>query len=265
MRFTRISIASVALAAVSAGLVAPAAPGSAAGVGQATKYHVTLQISAKEAVAGEDTVKLTGTVTPRPPEGGKVVLQVKYEDKATWKRLASTTVKASGAYKFVEKPGTSLDRVYRVVKAGDAVATADKSRERALSVTKWQWITTLTPSAMENFLGNGTVPINGDDYAHTLFAYSTESAGFTEFTLGRDCVTLEGTFGLSDRTETGGRATLQVRSDGVLAYDRTFGLGESEAKSIDVSNVYRLRIDFAQVPETPATEPSVGSGRVLCD
>jgi NPCBM/NEW2 domain len=265
MRFTRISIASLALGVASAGLGAPAATGSVSSAAQVAKYHVTLQISAKEAVAGEDKVKLTGTVTPKPPEGSKVVLQVKYENKTAWKRLASTTIKASGAYKFVEKPGTSLDRVYRVVKASDAVATADKSRERALSVTKWQWITSLAPSAVEAFAGNGTVPINGDDYAHTLFAYSTESVGFTEFTLGRDCLTLEATFGLSDRTETGGRAILQVRNDGVLAYDRNFGLGESEAKTIDVSDVYRLRIDFAQVPETPATEPSVGAGRILCD
>jgi hypothetical protein len=262
MRFTRLTIASIALAAATGGLVAP---GSAAGAGQATKYHVTLQISAKEAVAGEDKIKLTGTVTPKAPDGSKVVLQVKYENKTAWKRLASTTVKASGAYKFVEKPGTRLDRVYRVVKASDAVATADKSRERALSVTKWEWITNMVPSAVEAFVGKGTLPINGDDYAHTLFAYSTESVGFTEFTLGRDCLTLEATFGLSDRTETGGRAALTVRNDGVLVYDRTFGLGESDAKSIDVSNVYRLRFDFAQVADTPPTEPSVGAGRVLCD
>ena len=50
-----------------------------------------------------------------------------------------------------------------------------------------------------------------------------------------------------------------------MAYDRTFGLGESEAKSIDVSDVYRLRIDFAQVADTPVTEPGIGAGRVLCD
>jgi hypothetical protein len=99
----------------------------------------------------------------------------------------------------------------------------------------------------------------------TLFAATTEVSGFTEFTLGRDCTSFEGTFGLSDRTETGGRATLQVRNDGVLAYDRTFGLGESEAKTIDVTNVYRLRVDFAQVADTPVTEPAIGAGRVLCD
>ena len=265
MRFTRSFIASLALAAASAGLAAPGVAAPAAGAAQATAYHVTLQISAKEAVVGEDKVKLTGTVTPKPPEGSKVVLQVKYEGKSTWNRLAAATVKASGAYKFLEKPGTSLDRVYRVVKASDAVASSDKSRERALAVSRWQWLTNLTPSAVDSLTSKGTLPINGDDYAHTLFAATTSSAGFTEFTLGRDCATFEGTFGLSDRTETGGRATLQVRSDGALAYDRTFGLGESEAKSIDVSDVYRLRIDFAQVADTPVTEPGIGAGRVLCD
>ncbi len=123
MRFTRSFIASLALAAASAGLAAPGVAAPAAGAAQATAYHVTLQISAKEAVVGEDKVKLTGTVTPKPPEGSKVVLQVKYEGKSTWNRLAAATVKASGAYKFLEKPGTSLDRVYRVVKASDAVAS----------------------------------------------------------------------------------------------------------------------------------------------
>jgi hypothetical protein len=264
MRFTRTFIASVALAAASAGLATPTAIATG-GSSQASEYHVTLQISAKEAVAGEDKVKLTGTVTPKPPEGSKVVLQAKYEDKTTWKRVASATVKANGSYKFVEEPGTSLDRVYRVVKASDAVATADKSRERALAVSMWQWLVSMTPSAAESFTSKGTLPINGDDYAHTLFAATTAAAGFTEFTLGRDCTTFEGTFGLSDRTETGGRASLQVRSDGVVAYDRTFGLGESEAKSIDVGNVYRLRVDFAQVADTPVTEPAIGAGRVLCD
>jgi hypothetical protein len=265
MRFTRAFIAAIAVAAAPAGVVGTAASGSATAASYVTPYHVTLQSSAKEAVAGEDTILLTGTVTPKPPEGGKVVLQAKYENKTTWKRLASTTVKANGTYKFVDKPGTSLDRVYRVVKASDAVATADRSRERAVAVTKWQWLVNLTPSAVDGFVGKGTMPINGDDYAHTLFAPTSVSKGFAEFTLGRDCLVLEGTLGLSDRTETGGRASLQVRNDGVLAYDRTFGLGESDAQNMDVTNVFRLRIDFAQVADTPVTEPSVGAGRVLCD
>ena len=38
-----------------------------------------------------------------------------------------------------------------------------------------------------------------------------------------------------------------------------------EHVTLDVTNVYRLRFDFAQVATTPVTEPSAGSAKVLCD
>ena len=192
-------------------------------------------------------------------------MQVKYDDQNLWRRVGTASVKADGTYQFVEKPGTSLDRVYRVVKKTDAKGTMDKSRERALHVTKWEWLTRMATSASDGFATAATMPINGDDYAHTLYGPTTTATGFAEYTLGRNCLTLEGTLGLSDRTETGGRATMQLKHDGVLAVDRTFGLGESQAVALDVSSVYRLRVDYAQVKDTPVTEPSFGSARVLCD
>ena len=265
MRFTRLTIATLAATIASSGLGALAGTGSAAGAEPVAQYKVTLQISAKQAVADQDKIKLTGTVTPKPPEGSTVVLQAKYENQQSWKRVAKTTVKPTGTYKFVEKPGTHFDRVYRVVKATDDKATGDRSRERALSVTKWEWLTQMTTSAAEGFVGNATLPINGDLYPHTRYGLSTVPTGFAEFTLGRNCLTLEGTFGLSDRTETGGQATITVASDGEVAYTRSFDLGQSDAKSIDVSDVFRIRIDYSQVPMTPVTEPSIGAGRVLCD
>jgi hypothetical protein len=265
MRFTRLGTAAAALAVASGGLVAPAASGSPADAALAAPYHVTLKLSAKEAVAKQDKVKLKGTVVPRPPAHSEVVVQAKYEDSKAWKRVGTAPVRADGTYVFTEKPGTRLDRTYRVVKKTDGVATVAKSRERNLNVIKWDWLTRLVPSAGENFLSAAVMPINGDDYSHTLYGDRTLPSGFREFTLGRDCETLEVTFGLSDRTETGGRATLQLMEDGVVSYNRTFDLGQSEPKSIDVTGVFRIRFDYAQVADTPATEPSLGAGRVLCD
>jgi hypothetical protein len=267
MRFTRISIAAAAALAVAAGgaALSPAASGASAPAAQAGQYKVSLKASAKVVVAGEEKVKLTGTVFPVPPEGSKVLVQAKYENLNTWAKTGTAKVKSDGSYKFVDKPQTSRDRVYRVMKRTDKVATADKSRERSVQVIAWQWLDSTTPSAAENVALGGTVPINGDDYPHTLFVPRTSPSGFIEFTLGRNCFTLETTFGLSDRTETGGRATILMGQDGAPVYARTFDLGQSEAFSKDVTDVYRIRFDFVQVPETPQTEPSIGAGRVLCD
>ena len=48
-------------------------------------------------------------------------------------------------------------------------------------------------------------------------------------------------------------------------YSRLFDLGQSEFVRFDVSDVYRIRLDFDQAAETPDTEPSAGAARVLCD
>jgi hypothetical protein len=265
MKLTRLALASAVLAVGAGGLATPAATGAAADDAPTVQYKVTLKLSAKDAVAKQDKILLTGQVFPRPPKDSSVVVQVKYENDKLWKPIGRAGVKNDGTYSFTEKPGTRLDRVYRVVKKTDERATAAKSRERALHVTKWEWLTRMVPSAGEHFLSAAVLPINGDDYAHTLYGDRNTTTGFTEFTLGRNCSTLEVTLGLSDRTETGGRATLQVTGDGIVAYNRTFDLGQSELKSFDVSNVYRARFDFAQIANTPVTEPALGSARVLCD
>jgi hypothetical protein len=265
MWFQRLTISTAALATAAAGVLVAAGSGPAVSAEQARQYQVTLKISDKLATAREDKVALTGTVTPKPPKDSQVVVQVMYENQNTWKKAGTATVKSDGSYRFIAKPETHLDRVYRVKKATDDKATADKSRERKLDVIAWSWLNRLTPSAMENVSVANTMPINGDDYSHTLYVDRFTATGFTEFTLGRDCTVLETTLGLSDRTETGGRAAIHVSRDGALAYARVFDLGQSDSMKFDVTDVYRVRIDFGQVKDTPPTEPSAGAARVLCD
>ena len=268
MRSLRPIIASLAVAAAAGASLTPAMSASAAGQAgaqQATQYQVTLKASAKEAVAKEDTIKLTGSVIPKPPEGSKVVVQVKYEGLKAWKKVGTATVKPNGNYRFDVEPESHLDRSYRVVKKTDDKGEGDTSRERAVTVTAWSWLNRLAPSAGANVIKTDKMPINGDVYGHVLFSPTSSSTAFTEFTLGRNCTDLDVTFGLSDRTETGGKATMTMKSDGVLVYGRAFNLGESETKLVDVTGVFRIRFDMAQDDTTPDTEPSLGAGRVLCD
>jgi hypothetical protein len=120
-------------------------------------------------------------------------------------------------------------------------------------------------SAGEGMGSAATLPINGDTYTHVLYSPASVDKAFAEYTLGRNCTVFETTFGLSDRTETGGQAAITLTDDGVVKYARTFNLGESDSQAIDVTNVYRMRLDFAQVTTTPDTEPAAGTARVLCD
>jgi hypothetical protein len=97
------------------------------------------------------------------------------------------------------------------------------------------------------------------------FLDRTKSTAFAEYTLGHHATVLDTTFGLSDRTETGGKAAIQLRADGQSVYLRTFDLGQSDHQVIDVTDVYRIRLDFAQVADTPVTEPAAGAAKVLTD
>ena len=265
MRSYRPIIASLAVAAAATAGLSPVAAATASEAQQATQYKVSLKISAKEAVAKEDTVKLTGTVVPKPPENSKVVVQVKYEGQKAWKKVGTATVKPNGNYRFDIEPESHLDRAYRVVKKTDDKGEGDTSRERSLVVNAWSWLTSWTPSAELNVAEADSMPINGDEYRHTIFAPTVYSAAFTEFTLGRNCYALETTLGLSDRTETGGRAQIKLTMDGVGVYWRLFNLGESEAVALDVTDVFRIRLDTVQDTTTPDTEPAAGAARVLCD
>ena len=262
MRSTRIAVSIAGLALAGAGLTVPVAQAASAPV---APYNVTLQASTKLAVAKQDKVVLSGTVTPKPPEGSTVVVQAKYENGSIWRKVGTALVKPNGKYRFVDKPSTHLDRAYRVSKKADATALADKSRERTVKIYAWNWLTQMQTSAGEGMGSTSTLPINGDTYTHVLYAPVSVEKAFAEYTLGRNCTSFETTFGLSDRTETGGQASIALTDDGVVKYARTFNLGESDTQTIDVTNVYRMRLDFAQVTTTPDTEPAAGTARVLCD
>ena len=270
MSNTRLTLAGTALAtALLAAAVGGATPAQAepAAAAQAADYQVSLKASTKVATAKEDKVKLTGKVTPKAPGGphNKVALQIRYNEKKQWKTLGTTKLKKDGSFAFVDRPTTSLDRSYRVVKAGDKRAKQGVSRERAVKVFKWDWLTALTSSAESGVEHAYSLPINGDPYTQTLFGVSTVDTAYVEYTLGRKCLEFDTTFGLSDRTASGGRAIITASADTVPLYAQEFGLGASDPRTFDVSDVYRLRLDFTQVPTTPDTEPAAGAARVLCD
>jgi len=262
MSTTRLTLAAALLAASALGAIAPA-QASADSAASAAAYRVTLKVSTDQAVQREDKVALTGKVTPKAP-GSKVTVQIRYEGQKNWNAIGTAKVQGDGSYKYVDKPKTRVDRAYRVLKPAGGANAKGVSKERDVEVFGWDWLDARTPSASKDVLETFSMPINGDDYFHTLYSATTTPSAFVEYTLGRKCLLLDATFGLSDRTATGGAGRIQVRADGVSLYDHSFPLGESSAQSLDVDDVYRVRIDFAQLNGTQP-EPSAGAAKVLCD
>lgn len=263
MKFSRLIIATATGAVVAAGIL-PLATASAVSSQPTTKYQVGMKISTTKAIALEDQVTLTGKVSPAAP-GSKVKVQVLWEGRNAWRDAGSAKVNKDSTYTFSFTPTTRLDRVYRVVKPGDDQAKTGTSTERALQVLKWEWLSSMTPSAFKGVTVINSMPINGDDYGHTLYTTTDTPSGWVEYTLGHHAYKLDATYGLSDRTETGGQGTVSVRKDGVLAFSQTFDLGQSVHQKTNVSDAFRIRIDFTQVANTPVTEPSAGAPRVLMD
>jgi hypothetical protein len=245
--------------------MATAANASTADAAASAPYRVTLKVSESKAIAEETTLSLKGKVSPKPKKGSPVLLQIQYEGQDNWKTIRKVGVKKDGTYAFTDKPSSSLEREYRVVKGKDAGGAKGTSRERAVDVQVWEWLDSFTSSAGADVLDIYEIPVNGETYRRNLVLDRTKDKGFEEWTLGRKCTAFESTLGLSDRTETGGQGGIVVTSDGVAKYARTFNLGESELKTIDVTGVYRMRIDFSQVTTTPDTEPTAAAARVLCD
>ena len=108
-----------------------------------------------------------------------------------------------------------------MVKPGDAHARAGTSRERTLQAIGWVWLSSLAPSRTEGVATISTMPINGENYGHTLYRAFDTTTGFVEYTVGRRAYKLQATYGLSDRTETGGRGTIAVTTDGVPSFSQT--------------------------------------------
>lgn len=259
----RAALATLLVGGLSAATLTAIAPAQAADQERAAApWKVWLQTNGSEAVQG-DKVILKGRVVGGE-KGQKVIVQLQYEGRKAWTTLSKTKLNADSKFKTTDKVSTTRDRTYRVIVPADTSHSKGTSNGRFVETYGWRWLGSFTPSAQENVTVS-TLPINGESYSNTIFSPRTAKTAHAEYTLGRKCTRFEGTFGLSDRTDSGGSADIKLAADGRVVFQKTFGLGQSDEQSIDVTNVYRIRLDYAQIEGTPETEPGAGSAQVLCD
>lgn len=229
--------AAASLAVVAVGAIGLAVPGvaqadagsanTAAAAAQHAKkpkpaYKVGLRASVKEAIRKETEFMLTGKVYGAP-KGAKVTLQLKYADTNYWSSVRTAKLDKKSRYSFKDVASTPRSRSYRVIKPGDKTHAKGTSKERAVTVYSWRQLTSFPTSAQENTQVFSPLPINGENFNNSVYATVVAPTGFVEYTLGRKCRELTATFGLSDRTETGGQASIKLTADTKELYSHEIG------------------------------------------
>jgi hypothetical protein len=248
--------ATVALAAGSLALTAPAQ------AAPARAYQVTAKANLDVAVAKEDTVKVRGRVTPKAA-GEKVVLQQRVGNKKKWTVTGSAKVKSNGTYVLKDKPSTPGAREYRVLKPGSRGISKGYSKPVEVQVYRWEKLINRASGPSVN-LGPAGVMIGAEYYGQSLATATSGTPSSIEYTLGRKCTDLRATYALTDSSATGSSGAVTVSADGAVLAAHPLAVGTIIADEVlDVTDVFRLKLDLSTTA-TPAAVAAVATPEVLC-
>lgn len=240
----------------------PASAGPATSVAnRAPTYSVSARINASEVIAGEDAVRITGTVRPRAA-GQVVVLQQRFDDTKRWKKSGQGKVKASGRFVLRDEPSTPGVRFYRVVKPASGGAKAGMSRELRLAVWSWEPLYGRAVGAHDGFVYDN--PQFGTEYYPGSITNSVPGKlAYVEYTLGGKARSLRASYALTDGSASGATGTVTVAVDGSAVWTVSLGTGSIDRdRVIDVTGAFRIRFDLTS-SGTPAGYAAIGSPEVL--
>lgn len=265
-RIARVACAAAATVALaSLTPITPASPAPDVGVRQsaAPAFKVVASINRTEAVAGEDTVRITGKVRPKAA-GQKVFLQQRPEASKRWRKSGTATIKPSGRFVLKDEPSRAGVRYYRVLKPAGAGMKAGTSRELRLDVWGWERLTWRAVGANSGVWVGSYTTFGAVGYDDSLVLKTAGTAGYVEYTLGKKCRSLRATYALTDDSLTGASGSVSVSVDGSSVVTHPLATGTIvEDHVIDVTNAFRVRFDFV-ASATPAGRSAVGYPEVLC-
>lgn len=269
---SRTSIAAAALIALApvAALAAPATATASTDAPHARKaaaYKVTADVNKTEIIAGDDVVKVKGRVKPRAllkGKRGKVVLEQRLEGKKTWAKTDKAKVKKNGKFVLKDKPSRAGEREYRVVKP--AAKGIKKGVSKTMTVTVWAWKTLgYLPAGAREAVTINSGNIATEHYYPVIQSETAGTPGFIEYTLGKKCTTLRGTYALLDSSASGSTGNITVSTDGTVRSTHDLAVGSiAPDQEISVSDVFRLRFDMTSSAAPAAAIPAVADAEVLC-
>jgi len=254
--------------AIAAALVATAliVPGPAQA---SSKPHWRVTVHANKAtVTAGHKVWIHGKVA-RSAAGRLVRLQERLAVDQRWKNQRDALVRRDGTYTTYDAPTANRRHYYRVVMPATHTRKRGVSAKVVVDVFRWTTLTTI-PAVNEKYLYPETsVSIDGVTYPSSLEATMYEgspTAQSVEFNLDHQCTAFRGTFGISDDSESGSRASVQASADGTAWYDHTFAVGESQQRSFTfAAPPLKLRFATASLVDGLDGLGAVGTPQVYCE
>ena len=247
-------------AALAAGLTVPAATASGAPSERKAAYKPTLKANATSVEVGKKLV-LPGKVKPAT-KGATVIVQRKLAGKS-WAKTGQTKVKKSGVFTFTDKPHVPGVRHYRVVVPKVGKVKAGTSKPVKVTVAAWRSLTTVSFRAhvSTEFLYDASIA--GKSYPSSIGAAQGAAQGSADWNIPTTCTSLRVRLGNGDQTDVGARANITLDGGpGQFVSTGSYGLGESAAKTFDVSNVLRMTFTWTSTV-AGGTEPVAGAQPLL--
>jgi hypothetical protein len=263
--YTRTFVLGVVLATALSGATALASADAATShhatrAAKAGAYSVSVAVNKTEPLLNS-RVKIKGSVSPAAP-GAAVTLQVKYEDRKSWKTIDQSRLNAASKFKFKDKVGSVRDRRYRVVKPAGPSRGAGRAATQKVIVFGWRDLTSLTPATGYGVSEVDSVTMNGVAYPHSVRSWGYSGSGASiDYNLNRECKAFKGTAGLDDSSPAAGSAVVTLTADGTLKYAGSFALTQSAPVAFDLTKVFRLSVSVAQ---NSGGLGAVGTPQVLC-
>ena len=256
---TALALSPLALAATTT--QAQAAPATKISA-KAGSYSVSAKANLKVAVAREDTVKVTGRVSPKAV-GQKVVLQQRVGTKKSWKQTGTARIKQAGTYVLKDRPTTPGTRQYRVVKPASAGIRTGASKPVTVVVYGWEKLGRRAAGPNTNVAVTSAL-IATDYYSPSLVTAAAGTPASIEYTLGRKCLELRSSYALTDAAASGSSGAITVSTDGTARATHALTVGTVVADQvIDITGAFRLKFDLTTTA-TPAAVAAVAQPEVLC-
>lgn len=251
---TRFALAGLGVV-LAAGHTAPAATAAQAPTERRAAYQPTLKASKTTVVTGQKLV-LSGRVKPAV-KGGTVVLQKRIEGRkwAVEKRLTMTK---AGKFRYVDKPSTPGLRSYRVMVPKAGKVKAGTSKPVKVTVLRWVPLTQLAVRAIDGTRAGTTVSIGGKQYANSVVSNAGAAKGTIDWNLDPSCTTLRTRFGAGDDGDADATAHVTLTGDSEQLFSGQFMLTQSESRTFDVSDVFRLAFAWSST-KAGVLEPRAGA------
>ena len=262
----RALIGAVAVATFAATSVAASAPAEAA---HRPAWRVTVSANRTTLTLGQKVV-LTGHVN-KSAAGKLVVLQERHKSTAPWKDQANALVHRDGGYQISDRPTVNNRRWYRVLMPATKHHRKGVSRSVVVDVFKWTSLMTFPAVNKVNFLPESSVSMDGTSYPSSLEAYvahypDAPTIESVEFNVDHKCTMFRGTFGLSDDSVSGSRATVTALADSAAWFDHTFGLGETSPNAFTFETApLKVRFESSSVIADLDGRGAVGTPEVYCE